>query len=172
MSDSKDGAPETPQLKARKDKTCPFCGQSFTSSSLGRHLDLFIRAKNPKAPDGKHNVEEIRKMRETITRRNMKGVKRGAGEAGSSSGARRQSTAGASPTIEQEENDEEDDDSHTPSGPPSRALAAKTPEVRRVSRKVQKAGLEERQKAAVEAVTGKAAELALKELLKSVREAR
>ena len=51
-----------PQLKAAKDKNCPFCGQAFTSSSLGRHLDLYIRAKNPKAPDGIHIVEEIRKL--------------------------------------------------------------------------------------------------------------
>lgn len=58
---SKTGAP--------KDKSCPFCQQAFTSSSLGRHLDLYIREKNPKPPDGVHNVEEIRKLRGGITRR-------------------------------------------------------------------------------------------------------
>ncbi|KAM3079493.1 hypothetical protein ACMFMG_005915 [Clarireedia jacksonii] len=54
---------------APKDKNCPFCHQAFTSSSLGRHLDLYIKEKNPKPADGIHNVEEIRKMRGGITRR-------------------------------------------------------------------------------------------------------
>jgi hypothetical protein len=31
--------------KAPKDRSCPFCGQRFTSSSLGRHLDLYIKPK-------------------------------------------------------------------------------------------------------------------------------
>jgi hypothetical protein len=52
-----------------KDKSCPFCHQPFTSSSLGRHLDLYIKEKNPKPADGVHNVEEIRKLRGGITRR-------------------------------------------------------------------------------------------------------
>lgn len=55
--------------KAPKDKNCPYCSQAFTSSSLGRHLDLYIKNKNPKAPDGIHNVDEIRKLRGSITRR-------------------------------------------------------------------------------------------------------
>lgn len=55
--------------KAPKDKKCPFCGQAFTSSSLGRHLDLYIKPKNPKPPDGVHDVEKIRSMRGGITRR-------------------------------------------------------------------------------------------------------
>jgi hypothetical protein len=59
--------------KAVKDKTCPYCQQAFTSSSLGRHLDLYIREKNPKAPDGVHDVEAIRKIRQNITRRQPKG---------------------------------------------------------------------------------------------------
>lgn len=54
---------------APKDKTCPFCQQPFTSSSLGRHLDLYIKEKNPKPADGLHNVDEIRKLRGGITRR-------------------------------------------------------------------------------------------------------
>ncbi len=57
------------QTKAPKDKACPFCGQQFTSSSLGRHLDLYIKERNPKAADGVHDVDEIRKMRGGITRR-------------------------------------------------------------------------------------------------------
>jgi hypothetical protein len=31
--------------KASKDRNCPFCNQAFTSSSLGRHLDLYIKPK-------------------------------------------------------------------------------------------------------------------------------
>ena len=54
---------------APKDKQCPFCSQHFTSSSLGRHLDLYIKEKNPKPADGMHDVVEIRKMRGGITRR-------------------------------------------------------------------------------------------------------
>lgn len=55
--------------KAPKDKECPFCHQPFTSSSLGRHLDLYIKPKNPKPPDGVHNVQKIRELRGKITRR-------------------------------------------------------------------------------------------------------
>jgi hypothetical protein len=58
--------------KASKDKSCPFCGQAFTSSSLGRHLDLYIKPRNPKPPDGVHDVEEIKKLRGSITRRQPK----------------------------------------------------------------------------------------------------
>jgi hypothetical protein len=58
---------------APKDKACPFCHQTFTSSSLGRHLDLYIKPKNPKPQDGIHDVDEIRKMRGGITRRQPRG---------------------------------------------------------------------------------------------------
>ena len=58
--------------KTGKDKQCPFCGQAFTSSSLGRHLDLYIKPRNPKPPDGVHDVDEIRKLRGSITRRQPK----------------------------------------------------------------------------------------------------
>jgi hypothetical protein len=54
---------------APKDKSCPYCGQAFTSSSLGRHLDLYIKERNPKPPDGLHDIEEIKKIRGCITRR-------------------------------------------------------------------------------------------------------
>jgi hypothetical protein len=54
---------------APKDKACPFCQQPFTSSSLGRHLDLYIREKNPKPEDGVHDVDAIKKLRGGITRR-------------------------------------------------------------------------------------------------------
>lgn len=73
-----DGRPSGPSeantAKAVKDKSCPYCHQAFTSSSLGRHLDLYIREKNPKAPDGVHDVESIRKIRQNITRRQPKGA--------------------------------------------------------------------------------------------------
>lgn len=58
-----------PKYPAPKDKACQFCGVAFTSSSLGRHLDQFIKDKKPKPPDGVHDVEEIRRLRGNITRR-------------------------------------------------------------------------------------------------------
>lgn len=60
---------DTAGAKASKDKACPFCQQPFTSSSLGRHLDLYIKPKNPKPADGVHDVDKIRAMRGGITRR-------------------------------------------------------------------------------------------------------
>ena len=69
-----DGSAATPgssasKTPAVKDKECPYCHQAFTSSSLGRHLDLYIKDKNAKPPDDLHNVEEIRRMRGNVTRR-------------------------------------------------------------------------------------------------------
>jgi hypothetical protein len=49
-----------------KDRKCQYCDQAFTSSSLGRHLDQFLFKKKP---DGVHDVEEIRRIRSGITRR-------------------------------------------------------------------------------------------------------
>ncbi len=78
MSENMDEPPSRPSeegtTKAPKDKSCPYCHQAFTSSSLGRHLDLYIRERNPKAPDGIHDVEAIRKTRQNITRRQPKGA--------------------------------------------------------------------------------------------------
>lgn len=51
---------------AAKDRKCQYCSQAFTSSSLGRHLDQFLFKKKP---DGVHDVEEIRRLRSGITRR-------------------------------------------------------------------------------------------------------
>jgi hypothetical protein len=73
-----------PANKSAKDRSCPFCGQAFTSSSLGRHLDLYIKPKNPKPPDGVHDVEEIRKLRGGITRRQPR-TSKGAGAGATSS---------------------------------------------------------------------------------------
>jgi hypothetical protein len=72
MDETPTGPPEANTTKAVKDKSCPYCHQAFTSSSLGRHLDLYIREKNPKAPDGLHDVDAIRKIRQNITRRQPK----------------------------------------------------------------------------------------------------
>lgn len=52
--------------QAAKDRKCQYCNQAFTSSSLGRHLDQFLFKKQP---DGVHDVEEIRRIRSGITRR-------------------------------------------------------------------------------------------------------
>ncbi|KAL8736711.1 MAG: hypothetical protein Q9166_000077 [cf. Caloplaca sp. 2 TL-2023] len=57
---------------AVKNTKCRYCGTPFTTSSLGRHLDLYIREKNPKPPDGIHDVEEIRRTRGNVTRRQAK----------------------------------------------------------------------------------------------------
>ncbi|KAK0964454.1 hypothetical protein LTR91_012093 [Friedmanniomyces endolithicus] len=82
MADSKElpeTAPSTPSSRREeigsrtgKDRRCPFCGLPFTSSSLGRHLDLYIKPRNPKPPDGVHHVDEIKKLRGSITRRQPK----------------------------------------------------------------------------------------------------
>ncbi|KAI7157923.1 hypothetical protein KC349_g5230 [Hortaea werneckii] len=66
----RDGSSQS--LRSAKDRSCPFCGQAFTSSSLGRHLDLYIKPRNPKPADGVHDVEEIKKLRGGITRRQPK----------------------------------------------------------------------------------------------------
>ncbi|KAF4992816.1 hypothetical protein FDECE_13602 [Fusarium decemcellulare] len=71
----------TPKASAPKDKNCPYCGQAFTSSSLGRHLDLYIKEKNPKPPDGIHDVDAIKKLRGGITRRQPRGSMGGRREA-------------------------------------------------------------------------------------------
>ena len=82
------------KLGAPKDKACPFCRQQFTSSSLGRHLDLYIKQKNPKPPDGVHDVDAIRKLRGGITRRqprNSTSKREGSTPAGTPSGHERRS---------------------------------------------------------------------------------
>lgn len=61
-------ATKTPAVK---DKECPYCHQPFTSSSLGRHLDQYLTKKKP---DGIHDVDEIKRLRGGITRRQPKGT--------------------------------------------------------------------------------------------------
>lgn len=80
------GSSTTSKAPATKDKDCQYCHQTFTSSSLGRHLDLYIKDKNAKPPDDIHNVEEIRRLRGNVTRR----------QARTSSGKREGSTPSSS----------------------------------------------------------------------------
>lgn len=68
---------------AIKNTKCKYCGTPFTTSSLGRHLDLYIREKNPKPADGLHNVDEIRQMRGNVTRRQPKSSTRREGSTAS-----------------------------------------------------------------------------------------
>lgn len=181
---------EQAQLKAAKDKNCPFCGQAFTSSSLGRHLDLYIRPKNPKAEDGVHIAEEIRKIRGNITRRHAKGSSLKEKLRTPAADGKESLTGDASPVIVQSPVEHDDSSlvsakprqrfkdvswqaAGTPDGQSRRALGAKTPEVRReASRQMQKVELDQRQKVTDDADTVKATEMALKELLKSVQEAK
>ncbi|OAK96556.1 hypothetical protein IQ06DRAFT_229751 [Phaeosphaeriaceae sp. SRC1lsM3a] len=184
-------ATDAPQLKAAKDKNCPFCGQAFTSSSLGRHLDLYIRPKNPKPADGIHIVDEIKKLRGGITRRQAKGSvslsKKDDGGASTPAGKKRSVASEDSSILAQSpEDDDDDDELHVGrtrthfndvswgSGKrqPPRGLGVKTPDLRRdVSRQMQKADLDQRFKTGEEAEIASATEMALRELLKSVREA-
>ncbi|KAF3761718.1 hypothetical protein M406DRAFT_342452 [Cryphonectria parasitica EP155] len=131
--------------KAPKDKICAYCRQAFTSSSLGRHLDLYIKEKNPKAPDGIHNVDEIRKLRGSITRRQPRG------------GGRRDTTASAA-------TGKEGNDGTT-------ALHKGNPQ-RAANRQTMKSSLEVRQKFQDALDTAKAAELALREMISSWRAAK
>ena len=64
----------------------------FTSSSLGRHLDLYIKPQNAKPADGIHNVEEIKRVRGNVTRRQARdSLERGPGAGGKKSHENRSS---------------------------------------------------------------------------------
>ncbi|KAF1831640.1 hypothetical protein BDW02DRAFT_504831 [Decorospora gaudefroyi] len=160
------------QLKAAKDKNCPFCGQAFTSSSLGRHLDLYIRAKNPKAPDGIHVVDEIRKLRGGITRRQAKGSTSTPrrDDSGTSTPANKKRIASEDPSMLVQS--PEEDDEPLDVGKTRQRLGTKTPDPRRdASRQLRKADLDQKHRANEESEIASATEMALRELLKSVREA-
>ena len=88
MADASASTPAstTSKTPAIKDRECQYCHQAFTSSSLGRHLDLYIKSKNAKPPDDLHDVEEIRRLRGSVTRR----------QARTSSGKREGSTPSSS----------------------------------------------------------------------------
>ncbi|OAA51788.1 hypothetical protein NOR_00381 [Metarhizium rileyi] len=97
------------KLSAPKDKNCPYCLQAFTSSSLGRHLDLYIKEKNPKPSDGVHDVDAIRKLRGGITRRQARG----------SLGPRKDSTPIGTPRpVPKREASNQENDSMTPASIP------------------------------------------------------
>jgi hypothetical protein len=143
--------------KARKDKECPFCHQIFTSSSLGRHLDLYIKPSNPKPPDGIHKVDEIRKIRGAITRRQVKPGKKGGHK-----------TAENSPTAEDSpQMNLFNPHTWTATG----IISSLPPRSRSVSRQQQrKADVDQRQKLTEELDNMKAAEYALKEILNSMKQ--
>ncbi|KAF2434316.1 hypothetical protein EJ08DRAFT_500250 [Tothia fuscella] len=190
--------------KIAKDRNCPFCGQAFTSSSLGRHLDLYIKPKNAKPEDGIHNVEEIKRMRGNITRRQSRisgGGKRDSSTpapssvAGSVAG--RGGNDGANATVRQILENAATQQAKSPSmvtqfGKEGTGIRINKlgwestgvindlpprleprPEGRRDMPRHQllKSDLDQRQKVAEELENGRAAELALQEVLGSVRDA-
>ncbi|KAI1451546.1 hypothetical protein F4805DRAFT_93524 [Annulohypoxylon moriforme] len=192
------------KASAPKDRNCPYCGQAFTSSSLGRHLDLYIKEKNPKAPDGIHDVDAIRKMRGSITRRQPRGslARRDTSTPGTPTTSRKSpafdiGTGTKMPSIPKEgqfvvdnqlpkypfqatweatgvindipaRNGELKNSPDDSNGQDSRRF----PMQRAPSRTVQKSQLDARQRLADAMDTARAAELALREMLSSLRAAK
>ncbi|KAI1101261.1 hypothetical protein F4804DRAFT_16068 [Jackrogersella minutella] len=196
-------SPGASKAGAPKDRSCPYCGQAFTSSSLGRHLDLYIKEKNPKAPDGIHDVDAIRKMRGSITRRQPRGslARRDGSTPGTPTASSKRSPApdlgSRQPVIPKDgqfvvdnqmpkypfqptweatgvindipsRNGELKNSPDDSNGQDSRRL----PMQRAPSRTVQKSQLDARQKLADAMDTARAAELALREMLSSLRAAK
>ena len=170
---------DTATAKLAKDRNCPFCGQAFTSSSLGRHLDLYIKPKAPKAPDGVHDVEEIRKMRGNITRRQSRvaSIKRdssvpaGPASARYSFDERTASTPDSSRRVGWSVNKPGWEATGVMNDLPPR-IEPRPADRRESSRRDQlKVDLDQRQNLADELDTGRAAQLALKEILDTVRNA-
>lgn len=186
--------------KTPKDKNCPYCGQAFTSSSLGRHLDLYIKSKNPKAPDGIHDIEEIRRIRGSITRRQPRGGARRDTSAvgGSQSGSKRSPAAsdtdslsarspgtptealiardltrGPAPYATRVETTGVINDTHGAGDGNAGSDATQRPNNQRVfSRQAIKSSVEIRQRVQDALDTAKAAELALREIISSWRAAK
>jgi len=178
MASPQSGA-EGAGAKLPKDRNCPFCGQAFTSSSLGRHLDLYIKSKNPKPPDGVHNVDEIRKLRGNITRRQSRvaSIKRdssvpaGPASARYSIDERIASTPDSLRRVNWSVNRPGWEATGVMNDLPPR-LEPRPVDRRDSSKREQlKADLDQRQKLADELDTGRAAQLALKEILDTVRNA-
>lgn len=187
---SQTSEPTPAKTSAPKDKNCPFCGQAFTSSSLGRHLDLYIKDKNPKPSDGIHDVEAIKKLRGGITRRQPRG----------SIGARKDSTPLRKCRFSSKRETTLQDDESTAGKPAARNgsydatptsnkfpflscwdatsvtndISAKGPGVPMTASKqaMQKTQIEAKQKLADAMDTARAAELALQEILGSWRAAK
>lgn len=103
------------QTKATKDKSCPFCHTPYTASSLGRHLDTFIRPKNPKPNDGIHDVDKIREMRLSITRRQMH--QKINSKRASSASQTRNVSGGSAKRLSSADGDEDMDDEDGPMSP-------------------------------------------------------
>lgn len=171
---------------APKDKKCRYCGQAFTSSSLGRHLDLYIKAKNPKPPDGIHKIEEIRRLRGSVTRRHTRistksETPKTPPVAASSPDAHHEnqlaSNASAPTEAVSEGGIEFNRMDWQATGvinglPPRTTVDAGVEPSRNVSRHRQlKSGLEQRQVSSEDQVMLKATQLALKEVLWSIKEA-
>ncbi|KAJ4393444.1 hypothetical protein N0V93_002654 [Gnomoniopsis smithogilvyi] len=145
--------------KAPKDKCCPYCGQAFTSSSLGRHLDLYIKEKNPKAPDGIHNVEEIRKLRGSITRRQPRG-----------GASRDNSHPRDSQTGSKRNSATSDVDSVVTRSPDTTRSRSNSQKI--FNKRMMKSSLEVKQRVQDAIDTAKAAELALREMMSSWKSAK
>lgn len=187
---------------APKDRNCQYCGQAFTSSSLGRHLDLYIKEKNPKPADGVHDVDAIRKMRSGITRRQPRGslaARRDASTPGTPTGS---SSARRSPDPRNQSSVAKDgqfmvdqspvypwqqpgweatgviNDIPNKNGDPSgwdestESRQSGAQQQRNSSRMAQKQQLDARQKLTDAMDTARAAELALREILGSWRAAK
>lgn len=162
-----------------KDRNCPFCDQAFTSSSLGRHLDLYIKSKNPKPPDGVHHVDEIRKMRGNITRRQSRvaSIKRdtsvpaGPASARYSFDDRIASTPDSMRRVNWTVNKPGWEATGVMNDLPPRLEPRPTERKDVPKRDQMKADLDQRQRLADELDTGRAAQLALKEILDTVRNA-
>ncbi|KAI1124731.1 hypothetical protein F5Y10DRAFT_23136 [Nemania abortiva] len=208
-------SPAAQKPSAVKDRNCPYCGQAFTSSSLGRHLDLYIKEKNPKPPDGVHDVDAIRKMRESITRRQPRGslARRDNSNPGTPGSSARKSPAPAPdpvirpPAIPKEGQFVVDHqtlcypfqpsweatgvindippttadhggrsgsawEALRPRASPTRETSARQNSQRVPSRAAQKMQLDTKQRLADAMDTARAAELALRELLSSIRAAK
>lgn len=198
MAETPSRPAESNTPKAIKDKECQYCHQAFTSSSLGRHLDVFIREKNPKAPDGVHDVEAIRKLRQNITRRQPRGgaARRGTpASAGTPATKSRKSPASVdteSPAVRSplsvlggrkcppdsgaanHPTDQELDGESARVGDGDGASRGSRPPPaqRSVSRQILKQQLDMRQQIQDALDTSRAAELALRELIGSLRVAK
>lgn len=174
---------------AAKDRTCPFCHSPFTSSSLGRHLDLYIKDKNPKPPDDVHDIDEIRKLRGNVTRRQARTSSKREGSTPSSSKPTpiRDQRSPSAPTFYANINHADSGSLRTTvnrpnwqatrvinnllpvNSEPSSTYNKKRNSARRVS---VKEDLTRKQDALEERDRGRAAELALREVLGSVRAAK
>jgi hypothetical protein len=184
------GSSTTSKTPSTKNKKCQYCHQVFTSSSLGRHLDLYIKDKNAKPPDELHNVEEIRRLRGGVTRRQ---ARRSSGKRDDSSPSSSKPTPfrdQRSPSIQMPHNNYQPQHSD---GEPIRTYLNKPnwqstgvindlppmTEDARYSRKLSQPGrpsvkeeIMQKQNILEERDRARAAELALKEVLESVRAAK